>query len=68
METLHAYTCPRPGSSQIYVKDLLDLSLLVTDLHLPPSRDVWAVEEGMFARYTSHALFPFCIVSPGRLA
>ena len=55
-EKLHAYTRPRPGGGQTRVKDLLDLSLIVTDLQLPPSRDVWAVVAGVFARYASHEL------------
>lgn len=38
------------------MKDPLDLSLIVTDLHLPPSRGVWAVVVGVFARYASHDL------------
>lgn len=57
-EKLHAYTRPRPGGGQTRVKDLLDLSLIVTDLQLPPSRDVWAVVAGVFARYASHDLSP----------
>lgn len=57
-EKLHAYTRPRPGGGQTRVKDLLDLSLIVTELRLPPSREVWAVLEGVFARYASHDLSP----------
>lgn len=57
-EKLHAYTRPRPGGGQTRVKDLLDLSLIVTDLRLPASRHVWAVLEGVFARYASHDLSP----------
>lgn len=47
------------------MKDPLDLSLIVTDLHLPPSRDVWAVVAGVFARYASHEPSPSVLSSPG---
>ncbi|WP_075831051.1 nucleotidyl transferase AbiEii/AbiGii toxin family protein [Deinococcus marmoris] len=55
-EKLHAYTRPRPGGGQTRVKDLLDLSLIVTELQLQPSREVWLVLDGVFTRYASHTL------------
>ena len=47
------------------MKDPLDLSLIVTDLHLPTSRNVWAVVAGVFARYASHELSPSVPSPPG---
>ena len=41
------------------------LSLIVTELQLPPSREVWGVLAGVFARYASHDLSPVVPDPPG---
>ena len=55
-EKLHAYTRPRPGGGQTRVKDLLDLSLIVTELQLQPSPQLAHVLRAVFAHYGTHPL------------
>jgi predicted nucleotidyltransferase component of viral defense system len=55
-EKIHAYTRPRPGSRQTRVKDLLDLSLIITELGLLPSAGLMTVLDDVFGRYGSHGL------------
>lgn len=55
-EKLHAYTRPRPEGGRTRVKDLLDLSLIVSDLGLRPSQDVLRLVQAVFDRYGSHPL------------
>ena len=55
-EKLYAYTRPRPHGERTRVKDLVDLSLLIEDLGLPPGEAVRQALEVVFARYASHPL------------
>lgn len=55
-EKYHAYTRPRPEGGRTRVKDLLDLSLIVNELRLPPGRGVLDVIQAVFVRYDSHPL------------
>lgn len=55
-EKIHAYTCPRPEGRLIRVKDLLDLSLLVTELYLQPSPHFGHGLRAVFAHYGTHGL------------
>lgn len=55
-EKIHAYTRPRPGGGRTRVKDLLDLSLLITELRLQPSPQLAQVLRAVFAHYNTHHL------------
>lgn len=55
-EKVHAYTRPRPDGGRTRVKDLLDLSLLITELHLQPSPQLAHVLRAVFAHYGTHPL------------
>lgn len=55
-EKIHAYTRPRPGGRQTRVKDLLDLSLIITELGLQPNAALMTVLEGVFDRYGTHPI------------
>lgn len=55
-EKLHAYTRPRPEGGRTRVKDLLDLSLIIGELHLTPSAEVFRLVQAVFDRYGSHSL------------
>jgi len=55
-EKLHAYTRPRPEGGRTRVKDLLDLSLIIGELRLTPSAEVFRLVQAVFERYGSHPL------------
>lgn len=55
-EKVHAYTRPRPDGGRTRVKDLLDLSLLITELHLQPGPQLAHVLRAVFAHYATHSL------------
>lgn len=55
-EKIHAYTRPRPEGGRTRVKDLLDLSLFVTELDLKPSPRLGQVVQAVFEHYGSHPL------------
>ncbi|MFK7603601.1 nucleotidyl transferase AbiEii/AbiGii toxin family protein [Deinococcus sp. SM5_A1] len=55
-EKVHAYTRPRPDGGRTRVKDLLDLSLLITELYLQPSPHLAHVLRAVFAHYGTHGL------------
>ena len=53
-EKLHAYTRPRSSGENTRVKDLLDLSLLLSDPAFPPAQAVAKTVRAVFEHYGTH--------------
>jgi len=64
-EKLHAYTRPRASGENTRVKDLLDMSLLLSDPSFPPPQRVVRTARQIFEHYATHA-FPDELPLPPR--